>query len=67
MRHAALQANHFALAGLSQPMMRNVTTVDELSPDLVAMAASRIDAAVFEAAGPYEVPARLKLSDDEKR
>jgi hypothetical protein len=48
-------------------MMRNVATMDELSPDLVAMVAARIDAAVVEAAGPYEVSVRLGLSEDEKR
>jgi hypothetical protein len=54
------------LSGLSQPMMRNVTTVGEPSPDLVAMVAARIDAAVSEAAGLYEVSALLKLTEDEK-
>lgn len=48
-------------------MMRNVTTEDERSPDLVAMVAARIDAAVVKAAGPFEVSACLKLSEDEKR
>jgi hypothetical protein len=46
--------------------MRDMAIVDELSPDLVATVAARIDAAVFEAAGLYEVSVLLKLTDDEK-
>lgn len=48
-------------------MMRDVTTADELSPDLVAMVATRIDAAVAGAANSHEVSARLNLTEDEKR
>ena len=53
--------------GVSTAHDADVTTVDELSPDLVAMMVARIDAAVVGAADPYEVSARLKLTEDEKR
>ncbi len=47
-------------------MMRNVTTVGEPSPNLVTAVAARIDAAVCEASGLYEVSALLKLTEEEK-
>ena len=66
MRPCCPQANQLA-RGAFTTHDANVTTVDELSPDLVAMVAARIDAALVEAAGPYEVSACLKLSEAEKR
>lgn len=48
-------------------MMRDVTTADELDPDLVVTLAARIDAAASEAADPHEVSVRLGLTEDEKR
>jgi hypothetical protein len=48
-------------------MIQDVMMVDELSPDLAATLAARIDAAVAGAENLHEVSARLNLTDDEKR
>lgn len=46
--------------------MRHVTIVGECSPDVVAMVAARIDAAVAGVAASEEVSARLQLTEEEK-
>jgi hypothetical protein len=46
--------------------MRDVTTVDELSRDLVEMVAARVDAAAAGVADLHEVSRRLKLTEEEK-